>query len=200
MVYTANQDTVGVREIYSVPLDGSASPTKLNGTLPSGGGVNDSFQISPDSSRVVYTADQDTNEVYEIYSACITQFEANDIWGNIKVNENPVERRRVILKQSLETRKITRTNRKGNYSFDNAVSGKSFRVIIKGPVFSAGAGTDVSGCIKLNGIPVKKRKVVLRQNGETNKVTRTDRRGCYSFDNVVTGKPFKVIIRGPVVP
>ena len=40
---------------------------KLNGPLVSGGDV-DEFRVSPDSSRVVYRADQDTDNVDELYS------------------------------------------------------------------------------------------------------------------------------------
>jgi hypothetical protein len=28
----------------------------------------------------------------------------------------------------------------------------------------------------------------------------TDANGCYDFDNAVSGKPFDVLIKGPVVP
>jgi hypothetical protein len=41
----------------------------LNGNLTTGGDGGDvtTFQISPDSGRVVYIADQDTNAVLELY-------------------------------------------------------------------------------------------------------------------------------------
>jgi dipeptidyl aminopeptidase/acylaminoacyl peptidase len=68
VVYQADQDTDDVWELYSVPLDGG-SPVKLNGSLVSGGDIPDlDFQVSPDSSRVVYRADQDTDGVWELYS------------------------------------------------------------------------------------------------------------------------------------
>ena len=44
--------------------------TRLNGPLTTGGIVR-SFRISPDSARVVYRADQQTDEVYELYSVPI---------------------------------------------------------------------------------------------------------------------------------
>lgn len=124
----------------------------------------------------------------------------SDIWGNIKMNGNPVNNRKVLLKQIGETKQTTKTNATGEYEFDTAVSGKTFKVIIKGPNFSAGAGTDVSGCIKLKGNPVINKKVLLKQKLETKKTTLTNSTGCYSFNSVVTGKTFKVIIKGPVVP
>ena len=45
--------------------------TKLNAPLVSGGNVEDDFQINPDSVWVVYRADQDTDEVKELYSVPI---------------------------------------------------------------------------------------------------------------------------------
>ncbi len=74
IVYAADQDTDGVVELYSVPVAGG-TVTKLNGTLVSGGNVSNSTSfgpsISPDSSRVVYPADQDTNDQNELYSVPI---------------------------------------------------------------------------------------------------------------------------------
>ena len=69
VVYLADQDSAGTDELYTVPLDGSAPPVKLNGPLVSGGDVHifRRIEISPDSSRVVYVADQDVDEVDELY-------------------------------------------------------------------------------------------------------------------------------------
>ncbi len=71
VVYRADQDTNNVYELYSVPIGGpAASGIKLNGVLTEGGAIG-SYQISSDSSRVVYTADQQTDQVYELYSVPI---------------------------------------------------------------------------------------------------------------------------------
>ena len=59
---------------------------------------------------------------------------------------------------------------------------------------------DVSGCLDLQGSPLAGRKVDLLQNNETTQTTKTDARGCYTFENTASGKTFQVIIRGPVVP
>ena len=64
----AGQVTVGVLELYSVPIDGSAAPVKLSGPTVAGHGIH-SFRISPDDSRVVYRADQETAWHMELYSA-----------------------------------------------------------------------------------------------------------------------------------
>lgn len=56
-------------ELHSVPILGGSS-VKLNPNLVSDGDVFD-FRISPDANRVVYVADQDTNNTYELYSVPI---------------------------------------------------------------------------------------------------------------------------------
>jgi len=68
VAYTADQDTDDVVELYSVPIDGSAEPTRLNETLVAGGAVDYELVFSPDSSRLLYRADADTVDIYELYS------------------------------------------------------------------------------------------------------------------------------------
>ncbi len=70
VVFSAELETDGVRELYSVPIDGSVIPVKLNAPLVSGGNVDvfDTFKVSLDDNYVVYTADQDIDEVKELYS------------------------------------------------------------------------------------------------------------------------------------
>jgi Tol biopolymer transport system component len=65
-LYRIDQDAQEVFELYSVPLDGSTSPVKLNATLPAGGDVRESIQLA--AGRVVYLADQQADEVVELYS------------------------------------------------------------------------------------------------------------------------------------
>lgn len=64
-------------DLLSVPIDGSAAPTPLSPPMPAGQGVVlepfGGFNllgavISPDGNWVVYGADQDTDDVFEIYS------------------------------------------------------------------------------------------------------------------------------------
>jgi Tol biopolymer transport system component len=74
VIYIADQDSDEVWELYSVPIDGSSGPVKLNGALTTGGDVVASFRdllISPDSQRVIYLADQETDESEELYSVPI---------------------------------------------------------------------------------------------------------------------------------
>ena len=71
VVYIADQETDEVDEIYSVPITGSSTANiKLNGPLPSGGDI-DSFKISRDSRSVIYRADQDRNDIMELYNVPI---------------------------------------------------------------------------------------------------------------------------------
>lgn len=71
VVYIADQENDEVDEIYSVPITGSSSPNiKLNDPLPSGGDI-DSFKMSLDSRLVIYRADQDTNNIMELYTVHI---------------------------------------------------------------------------------------------------------------------------------
>ena len=72
VVYRADQDTDGIAELYSVSISGG-TPTKLNGTMVSGGNVDsdNTYKITPDGTKVVYIADQDTDEDDEIYSVSI---------------------------------------------------------------------------------------------------------------------------------
>src|SRR5262249_55049499 len=59
VVYSGDQDTNDVDELYSVPIDGSAPPTKLNAPFAPMKDDVQSFQISPDGTRVVYQSNQD---------------------------------------------------------------------------------------------------------------------------------------------
>jgi Tol biopolymer transport system component len=59
----------GTTELYAIDFSGDApgAPVKLNPELVGGGDVSTFFEWSPDSKRLVYLADQDTNEVQELY-------------------------------------------------------------------------------------------------------------------------------------
>jgi hypothetical protein len=55
-----------VFELFGVPLDGSAPPHAFNGPLVPGGDVHTDFAILS-GGRVLYRADQDANEVFELF-------------------------------------------------------------------------------------------------------------------------------------
>jgi len=72
VVYRADQDIDGTEELYSVPVLGGAS-VRLNDDLIAGGGdVGEEFDISPDSQRVVYIADQMFDNDFDLFSVSIT--------------------------------------------------------------------------------------------------------------------------------
>jgi Tol biopolymer transport system component len=59
-------------ELWSVPIAGPAGAmVRLNPALVSGGDVSNTFEISPDSTRVAYVADQTSNEVFRAWSVPI---------------------------------------------------------------------------------------------------------------------------------
>jgi|CXWL01.1.fsa_nt_gi hypothetical protein len=67
VVYRSDQETNDVFELYRVNLAVPGISTKLNGLLASGGNVTTLFDVIPDSSGVVYIADQSTNNVFELF-------------------------------------------------------------------------------------------------------------------------------------
>lgn len=81
--------TPGVVELFVVDLNSGLPPYRVSGDLVGGGsvgipnlviGATGSFRWSPDGSQLAYVADQDTDEVRELYTV-------NSIGGNnIKVN------------------------------------------------------------------------------------------------------------------
>lgn len=74
VVFRGDMDTDGIFELYSVPI-GGGSVTKLNQTFVSGGTINGLpvplYDISPDSSMVVFGADAVVSGRKELYSVPI---------------------------------------------------------------------------------------------------------------------------------
>ncbi|HEU5088008.1 MAG TPA: hypothetical protein VFT99_11200, partial [Roseiflexaceae bacterium] len=69
VIYAADQDTPGVSELYRVPAAGGDA-TRLNGTLVAGGSVAGwNMAISRDGQTIAYIADQDVDEVFELYAS-----------------------------------------------------------------------------------------------------------------------------------
>ncbi len=83
VVYLADQETAGKRELYSAPIDGSSDPVKISGEIIYGGEVIE-FQVSPNSQRVVYKADQDRVDCLELYSIHVIPAEGET---PVKINE-----------------------------------------------------------------------------------------------------------------
>ena len=71
VVYHADAEVDGVKEIFSVPIAGGI-PIKLNQPLSEHADVlNDSIRISKNSKHVLYIADANNNDVFELYSVPI---------------------------------------------------------------------------------------------------------------------------------
>ena len=71
VVYRAPQETPGEIELYSIPIAGPEGAwIRLNGDLPVGGNVR-YLRISPDSSWVVYVADQHAQGEFDVWSVPI---------------------------------------------------------------------------------------------------------------------------------
>jgi len=75
VVYPADANTDGIFELFSVPITGATPAVRLNSNLASTGnnatGIS-TFFISPDSARVIYRAEQNTDDVFELFSVPIT--------------------------------------------------------------------------------------------------------------------------------
>ncbi len=66
IAYRADQDTIGVIELYTATYDGQ-SITKVNGLLIAGGDVT-RFKWSLDNQSLAYRADQDTDGINELFT------------------------------------------------------------------------------------------------------------------------------------
>jgi Tol biopolymer transport system component len=69
VAYVADQTRDEIFELYVVPVDKTAdeNAVKISGLLMAGSGIFD-FSWAPDSSRVAYIADQDTEDLFELYT------------------------------------------------------------------------------------------------------------------------------------
>ena len=72
VVYVANANDFQVRDLFAVDIAPGALPVQLDPPLPSGGSLTSSvnsnwFQVSADGTRVVYLADQQTDDVFELF-------------------------------------------------------------------------------------------------------------------------------------
>jgi Tol biopolymer transport system component len=67
LAYNADQDTDGVFELYLVNVASPGSSQRLNPTLVPGGDITTEFSFSPDSTSVLYAAQQDVDGLFELY-------------------------------------------------------------------------------------------------------------------------------------
>lgn len=67
VVYRADQNADDVFELYLVDVANPGMSVKINSTLVAGGWVRAGFSFSPDGSKMMYRADQDTYDKTELY-------------------------------------------------------------------------------------------------------------------------------------
>jgi Tol biopolymer transport system component len=73
VAYCAEQDDPLVLELYLVDVSTPGVSMKLNPPLVAGGEVSaQSYRFGPNSDYVIYRADQDTDEVFELYHVDVT--------------------------------------------------------------------------------------------------------------------------------
>ncbi|MGH8045853.1 MAG: hypothetical protein ACREKL_01285 [Chthoniobacterales bacterium] len=84
-VYRGDLDTDGTFEIYGASPTASGTQIKLNTTPVAGGAVNSFFNVTPDSTRAIYTGGLITADVLEIFSAS-----TSSAGTQIKLNNTPV--------------------------------------------------------------------------------------------------------------
>jgi len=85
VVFMADNDTPGVIELYA-SFDDGTNIVKLSGTLVAGGNVVD-FRVSSDGIWVAYVADQDTNDVFELYVVPVDKTDSDD---PVKISGDPM--------------------------------------------------------------------------------------------------------------
>ena len=89
VIYRADQETDNTFELFTVPVNGEGIVVKINGELtPNGdvvlerstsnGSTFQGVQSSSDGLRIVYMADQDTDGIFELYSADYTTILSTD--------------------------------------------------------------------------------------------------------------------------
>ena len=82
LVYQADQETDDVFELYHVRLDkknlADVQQTKLNGDLGADGDVFE-FALGPKGRQLVYLADQDADQVFELYHVSLDKKNLADV-------------------------------------------------------------------------------------------------------------------------
>jgi Tol biopolymer transport system component len=68
VVYRADADQVDTLELFVVDVATPGIAKQVNPALTAGGNVYTAFGFSPDSARIAYIADQDADEVLELYA------------------------------------------------------------------------------------------------------------------------------------
>jgi Tol biopolymer transport system component len=164
VVYKANQDADRGLELYSAPIATANAAVKLGSALrlPVEMAINNAnitlkdededrfadFRISPDSSRVVYLAEQDSAEVVELYSAPIAGGVPSVKLNNALVNGSQID---FFFRISPDSRRVA--YQAGLFE-KKMLAGESTPVeLYSAPIATANAA------VKLNGALVSGRNV-----------------------------------------
>jgi hypothetical protein len=151
VVYGADQDLDGVVELYSVPIAGPASSAvKLNTALPAGRAGLQRFLISIDGSTVVYTMDQQTATVFELWSVFINGGTSPTNLSGALVSGGDVFGIAVPVGGGDGDRMSFRA--------DKEVDGRT-------EIFSVPIGGPNTSCVKLNNTPVAGGQVTAQGGG-----------------------------------
>jgi len=67
VLYTADQETTGVVELFTRPLDGTKPARKLSGLIHAPGGSVQGFSFRTSGTYAVYLADSEHDDVFELY-------------------------------------------------------------------------------------------------------------------------------------
>jgi Tol biopolymer transport system component len=67
IAYAADADAAGQTELYLVEIATADGGVKLNDPLQAGGNVQPAFRFSPDGTQVLYAADRDTDEFFDLF-------------------------------------------------------------------------------------------------------------------------------------
>lgn len=112
VVYFASDSSFNY-ELFSVPIDGSSEPEKLNPDLGADRDVYSDFKIASNGSKVVFRADLDVDNVPELYSVPIVGPNSS----TVKLNED------MVTGQSVEDFEITNNSQIVVFTADLETSG-----------------------------------------------------------------------------
>ncbi|VAW32095.1 hypothetical protein MNBD_CHLOROFLEXI01-5325 [hydrothermal vent metagenome] len=112
-VFVADKEVDGTADLYSVPVDGSAAPTKLSNALVGTGIENFAFD---NTDNIVYMAQEDNLDVIELYRVAL------DGSGSVKINIDFVDGGGgLLLNRDVEAFQISPASNRIVYSADQDV-------------------------------------------------------------------------------
>ncbi|MCB0327484.1 MAG: hypothetical protein KDD52_07690 [Bdellovibrionales bacterium] len=77
LLFFGDAETNGVNELFYVPIDDSADPSKVNPDLDTNENVFSLGTFNSDGSAIYYIADQDTDEIQELYKVSSSSLQSS---------------------------------------------------------------------------------------------------------------------------